>query len=80
MFGRRLSIVIARLCELDNLRSLDDRMLDDIGISRREAVLGRPIGRHACALGPHCPRCRARDLTSSGRNSQNACNEYPLYS
>ena len=36
MFGVRLLMAaIARARELDRLRSLDDRMLDDIGISRR---------------------------------------------
>ena len=80
MFGRRLLSAIARARELDRLRSLDDRMLEDIGISQREAILGRPIGRHACALGPHCPRCRARDQATGEWNSQYGCDEYLLYS
>ena len=62
MFGVRLLMAaIARARELDRLRNLDDRMLDDIGIARREAMLGRPIGRPACALGPLCLHCCGRE-------------------
>jgi uncharacterized protein YjiS (DUF1127 family) len=52
--------IIARMRERDALRELDDRMLADIGISRDETRLGRPIRRHACPAMTECDLCAAQ--------------------
>jgi uncharacterized protein YjiS (DUF1127 family) len=70
----------ARIQELERLRWMDDRMLEDIGISRREAMLGRPIGRSPCAAGSPCRDCLEREPAFAEWKRRDVSCEYAHHS
>jgi len=76
----RFASMAARMQELERLRWMDDRMLEDIGISRREALLGHAVGRPPCAAGSHCQHCRERRLAIAEWKRRDVISEYFHYS